>query len=45
MLVFKSFWSAAITIVGIKIMHMIHNGQMRSRGMLRTAEQFYSLAE
>jgi putative transposase len=44
-LTFKSFWSAAITIAGIEIMHMIRKGQMRSRGMLRPAEQFYSLAE
>jgi putative transposase len=45
MLGFKSFWSAVITIAGIEIMHMIRKGQMRSRGMLRPAEQFYSLAE
>ena len=45
MLGFKSFWSAAITIAGIEIMHMIRKGQMRLRGMLRPAEQFYSLAE
>jgi putative transposase len=45
MLGFKSFWSAAITIAGIEIMHMIRKGQMRSRGMLRPAEPFYSLAE
>jgi putative transposase len=45
MLGFKSFWTAAITIAGIEIMHMIRKGQMRSRGMLRPAEQFYSRAE
>jgi putative transposase len=45
MLGFKSFCSAAITIAGIEIMHMIRKGQMRSRGMLRPAEQFYSLVE
>jgi putative transposase len=45
MLVFKSFWSPAITIAGVEIMHMIRKVQMRSRGMLRPAEQFYSLAE
>jgi putative transposase len=45
MLGFKSFWSAAITIAGIEIMHMIRKGQMRSRGTLCPAEQFYSLAE
>jgi putative transposase len=41
----KSFWSAAITIAGIEIMHMIRKGQMRSRATLCPAEQFYSLAE
>jgi putative transposase len=45
MLGFKSFWSAAITIAGIEIMHMIRKGQMRSRGMLRSADQFYALAK
>jgi putative transposase len=45
MLGFKSFWSAAITIAGIEIMHMIRKGQMRSRGTLCPGEQFYSLAE
>jgi transposase-like protein len=44
MLGFKSFCSAAITIAGIEIMHMIRKGQMRSRAMLRPEEQFYSLA-
>jgi putative transposase len=45
MLGFKSFWSAAITIAGIEIMHMIRKGHMRSRGTLCPAEQFYSPAE
>jgi putative transposase len=45
MLGYKSFWLAATAIVGIEIVHMIRKGQMRSRGMLRPAEQFYSLAE
>ena len=44
MLGFKSFWSAAITIAGIEIMHMIRKGQLRSTGKLRPAQQFYSLA-
>ena len=44
MLGFKAFWSAAITIAGIEIMHMIHKGQLRSTGKLRPAQQFYSLA-
>ena len=44
MLGFKSFWSAAITIAGIEIMHMIRMGQLRSTGKLRPAPQFYFLA-
>jgi putative transposase len=41
---FKAFWSAAITIAGIEIMHMIRKGQLRSTDKLRPAQQFYSLA-
>jgi putative transposase len=44
MLGVKAFWSAAITIAGIEIMHMIRKGQLRSTGKLRPAQQFYSLA-
>jgi putative transposase len=44
MLGFKSFWSAAITIAGIEIMHMIRKGQLRNTGKLRPAQAFYSLA-
>jgi putative transposase len=44
MLGFKAFWSAAITIAGIEIMHMIRKGQLRSTGKLRPAQQFYALA-
>ena len=44
MLGFKAFWSAAIPIAGIEIMHMIRKGQLRSTGKLRPAQQFYSLA-
>ena len=44
MLGFKAFWSAAITIAGIEIMHMIRKGQLRPTGKLRPAQQFYSLA-
>ncbi|MGI4748440.1 MAG: IS6 family transposase [Janthinobacterium lividum] len=44
MLGFKNFWSAATTIAGIEIMHMIRKGQLRSTGKLRPAQQFYSLA-
>ena len=44
MLGFKNFWSAATTIAGIEIMHMIRKGQLRSTGKLRPEQQFYSLA-
>jgi putative transposase len=45
MLGFKSFWSAAKTIAGIELMHMIRKGQMIVRGGdVTAAEQFYSLA-
>ncbi|NPD69873.1 IS6 family transposase (plasmid) [Lichenicola cladoniae] len=44
MLGFKNFWSAATTIAGIEIMHMIRKGQLRSTAKLRPAQQFYSLA-
>jgi putative transposase len=45
MLGFKSFWSAAITLAGIEIMHMIRKGQLICQGALTPAQQFYSLAE
>ena len=41
---FKSFWSAAITLAGIEIMHMIRKGQLMCKGTLAPA-RFYSLAE
>jgi len=44
MLGFKSFWSAAVTIAGIEIMHLIRKGQLRKAGKLCPARQFYSLA-
>jgi len=44
MLGFQSFWSAATTIAGIEIMHMIRKGQLPSAEKLRPAQQFYSLA-
>jgi putative transposase len=44
MLGFKTFWSAAITLAGIEIMHMIRKGQLCAVGKLRPAQQFYSLA-
>ena len=45
MLGFKSFWSAAATLAGIELMHMIRKGQLLITGELRPARQFYSLAE
>ena len=44
MLGFKSFWSAAITLAGIELMHMIRKGQLKGRAKSRPAQQFYSLA-
>ncbi|MGH7121883.1 MAG: IS6 family transposase [Acetobacteraceae bacterium] len=44
MLGFKTFWSAAVPLAGIEIMHMICKGQLRAAGKLRPAQQFYSLA-
>lgn len=41
---FKSFRSAAATLAGVELMHMIRKGQLRTTGELRLAEQFYSLA-
>jgi putative transposase len=44
MMGFKSFWSAAVTLAGIELMHMIRKGQLKAAGRLRPASQFYSLA-
>ncbi|CAN2536083.1 IS6+family+transposase+ISBmu21 [Methylocapsa aurea] len=44
MLGFKSFRSAAATLSGIELMHMIRKGQLRTTGELRPAQQFYALA-
>ena len=45
MLGFKSFWSAAVTLAGVELMHMIRKGQLLLRGELCSAQQFCSLAE
>ena len=45
MLGFKSFWSAATTLAGIELMHMIRKGQLICNGPFTPAQQFYSLAE
>ena len=44
MLGFQSFWSAAVTLAGIELMHMIRKGQLLAAGKLRPAQHFYSLA-
>ena len=44
MLGFKSFRSARATLTGIELMHMIRKGQLRTKGNLRPAQAFYSLA-
>ena len=44
MLGFKSFRSAAVTLAGSELMHMIRKGQLRSTGKLRPAQQFHALA-
>jgi len=44
MLGFKSFRSAASTIAGIELMHMIRKGQMCATGELRPARRFYAPA-
>ena len=40
MLGFKSFWSAAITLAGIELMHMIRKGQLKAAGKLRPAPRW-----
>jgi putative transposase len=44
MLGFQSFRSAAVTFIGIELMHMIRKGRLKTTGKLRPAQQFYSLA-
>ena len=39
----KSFWSAAVTLAGIELIHMTRKGQLKAVGC-RPAQQFYSLA-
>ena len=41
---FKSFRSAAVTLAGIELMHMIRKGQLLPTGEVRPAQQFYLLA-
>ena len=44
MLGFKSFRSAAVTLAGIELMHMIRKRQLRTTGEMCPVRQFYSLA-
>jgi transposase-like protein len=44
MMGFKSFRSAAVTLAGIELMHMIRKGQLLPMGEVRPAQQFCSLA-
>jgi len=44
MLGFKSFRSAAVTLAGIELMHMIRKGQLLPTGEMCPARLFYSLA-
>jgi transposase-like protein len=44
MLGFKAFRSAAVTLTGIELMHMIRKGQLWATGEICPAQQFYSLA-
>src|ERR1700704_4025872 len=45
MLGFKTFWSAAVTLAGVELMHMIRKGQLLLTSEVCPARQFYSLAE
>jgi putative transposase len=44
MLGFHSFRSAAVTLAGIELMHMIRKGQLWTTGEVCPARQFHSLA-
>lgn len=44
MLGFKSFRSAAATLTGVELMHMLRKGQLRVTGELCPTRQFYALA-
>jgi putative transposase len=43
MLGFKSFRSAAVTLAGVELMHLIRKGQLRTASEVWPARQFYSL--
>jgi hypothetical protein len=42
-MLFKAFWPAAITIVGIEFIHTIRKGRLQSTEKVRPAQQFYPL--
>jgi putative transposase len=42
MLGFRSFTSAAVTLAGVELMHMIRKGQLETTGKMCPAWQFYS---
>jgi putative transposase len=44
MLGFKSFRSAAVTLAGIELMHVIRKVQLRTTGNLCPVQRFYFLA-
>ena len=44
MLGFKAFRSAAVTLAGIELMHVIRKGQLPTTGEVCPVRQFYSLA-
>jgi putative transposase len=44
MLGFKSFWSAAVTLAGVELMHMLRKSRLRTTGEMCPARQFCSLA-
>jgi putative transposase len=44
MLGFKSFRSAAMTLAGVELMHMIRKGQFLPTDKVRPSQQFYSRA-
>jgi putative transposase len=44
MLGFKSFRSAAVTLAGVELMHMVWKGKLGTTGEMCPAWQFYSLA-
>jgi putative transposase len=44
MMEFKSFCSAAATLAGVELVHMIRKGQLKAAERLRPVERFHALA-